>query len=113
MKGNIMNKLQEDGLKHLKELQIKIESLEKSIKDLKKELDWEQNQNKILLKVIETQAKDYYTAINTMPCVAELVIRDLNELTQRMRKLYKRDHRARRKILSEIRIDDKYNQKQY
>lgn len=108
-----MQNLQEEGLKHLEYLQEKIELLEGSLRKIKSELEYEKNQNKILLKVIETQAKDYYTAVNTMPCIAELVIRDLNGLTQRMRKLYKKDRRARRKILNEIMIDDLYNRKKY
>jgi hypothetical protein len=106
-----MDKLQEEGLKHLEELQEKIELLERSLRKIKSELEYEKNQNKILLKIIETQAKDYYIAVNAMPCVAELVIRDLNQLTQRMRKLYKKDRRSRRKILREIEMDDLYNQK--
>lgn len=104
-----MSIAQEEGLKHLKDLQIKLEFLESQIYLLRKDVKEKDDKIRYLNDEILKIQNRYYKAIEDIPLIGELVCRELNGLVPKICRLAKRERGAKRDILSKLGLDYEYN----
>lgn len=106
-----MNKAQEEGLKHLEELQSKLYFYESYCTTLKENLLDARKEVESLHKQLYRQREDFYREVDKLPLIAELAKRELNKTLENLCKLSKRERGTRSDILRRLGLDDTYNKK--
>jgi hypothetical protein len=106
-----MNKAQEEGLKHLEELQVKLEFLESYNATLKQNLLDARKEINDLYKQLQKQRECFYEKLQELPLISELAKRELNKTLENLCKLSKRERGTKSDILRRLGLDDTYNKK--
>lgn len=104
-----MNKAQEEGLKHLEELQNTISFLKEQVRLLQQINNNKDEEIRRLYREMRNQHIYFHEEIEKIPLIAELAKRELNKTLENLCKLSKRERGTRRDILRRLGLDDTYN----